>query len=48
MWCAADNDNYTCHTSAKGFLDSNFNSAVNDNISNIHEIAPTFTYAHKK
>ena len=24
MWCAADNHNNTCHTCAKGFLDSNF------------------------
>ena len=25
MWCAADNHNYLCHISAKGFIDLNFN-----------------------
>ena len=39
MCCAADNYNYMCHTCAKEFLDSNFNQAVIDKISNFHEIA---------
>ena len=47
MWCAADNHNYICHICAKGFLDSNFNKAVIDKISNFHEIAPNFTYSLK-
>ena len=47
MWCAADNYSYTCHICAKGFLDSNFNQAVIDKISNFHEIAPNFTYSQK-
>ena len=37
--CAADNHNYMCHICAKGFLDSDFNEAVIDKISNFHEIA---------
>ena len=32
------------HISAKQSLDSNFNQAVIDKISNFHEIAPNFTY----
>ena len=39
MCCAADNHNNMCHTCAKEFLDSNFNQAVIDKISNFHEIA---------
>ena len=31
----------------KGFLDSNFNKAVIDKISNFHKIAPKFTYPQK-
>ena len=31
----------------KGFLDSNFNKAVIDKISNFHEIVPNFTYSQK-
>ena len=34
MWCAADNNNYMCHICAKGILDSNFNYAVINKISN--------------
>ena len=34
MWCAADDHNSMCHICAKGFLDSNFNQAVIDKISN--------------
>ena len=45
MWCAADNHNYMCHIYADGFLDSNFNQAVIDKISNFQEIAPNFTYS---
>ena len=47
MWCATDNHNYMCHICAKGVLDSNFNQAVMDKISNINEIAPNFTYSQK-
>ena len=32
---------------ATGVLDSNFNEAVIDKISNFHEIAPNFTYSQK-
>ena len=28
MWCATGNPNDTCHTCAKGFLESNFIQAV--------------------
>ena len=42
MRCAADNNNYMCHIYTKGFLDSNFNYAVIDKISNFHKIAPIF------
>ena len=45
MWCAADYHNLMCHICAKGFLDSNFNQAVTDKISNFHEIASNFTYS---
>ena len=38
MWCAADNHNYMCHISAKGFLDSNLNEAVIDKISNFQKL----------
>ena len=43
MWCAADNYNDTCHTCAKGFLDS----AVICKISNLNKIVPNFTYSQK-
>ena len=36
-----------CHICAKGFLDSNFNEAVIDKISNFQEIAQNFTYSQK-
>ena len=38
IWCAVGNHNYMCHI-IKGFLDTNFNEAVIDKISNFHEIA---------
>ena len=47
MHCTADNYNYTCHICAKGFLDSNFDEAVIDKISNFNELAPNFTYSQK-
>ena len=47
MWCATDNYSNTCHTCAKGFLDSNFNKVVINKISNFHKIAPNFTYSQK-
>ena len=47
MWCAADNRNFKCYICAKGVLDSNFNEAVIDKISNLQEIAPNFTYSQK-
>ena len=31
----------------KDFIDSNFNQAVIDKISNFHKIAPNFTYSQK-
>ena len=47
-WCAADvYNNYMCHICAKGFLDSIFNEAVIDKISNFHKIAPNFTFSQK-
>ena len=36
-----------CHICAKGFLDSNFNQAVIDKISNFQDIDPDFTYSQK-
>ena len=42
MCCAADNHNYMRHICAKEFLDSNFNEAVIDKISNVHDIAQNF------
>ena len=36
-----------CHICAKVVLDSNFNEAVMDKVSNFQEIAPNFTYLHK-
>ena len=43
MCCAADNLKYMSHTTyAKEILDSNFNEAVIDKLSNFHKIAPTF------
>ena len=47
MWCTAGNHNYVSHICAKGFLDSNFNYAVTDKISNFQEIVPNFTYSQK-
>ena len=47
MWYATDNHNYMCHIYAKGFLDSNFNQAVIDKISNCQEIAPNVTYSQQ-
>ena len=47
MWCAADNYNDTCHTCSKGFLDPNFNEAVINKISDVHEIAPNFKHSQK-
>ena len=48
MWCAADNHNYMCGICAKGVLDSNFNGAVMNKISNFQEFAPKFTYPYSK
>ena len=45
MCCASDNHNYMCHTWAKEFLNSSFNSAVIDKISNFQDIAPNFTFS---
>ena len=45
MYCASDNHNYMCHTCAKEFLNSSFNSAVIDKISNFQDIAPNFTFS---
>ena len=39
-----------CHICANffaGFLDSNFNEAVIDKLTNFQEIAPNFTYSQK-
>ena len=36
--------NHMHHLCAKGFLDLNFNQAVNDKISIFQEIAPNFTF----
>ena len=47
MWCVADN-HYTCHICAKGYLDTNFNQAVIEKISNFYEIAPNFAYSQKE
>ena len=47
MCCASDNYNYVCHTCAKEFLNSSFNWAVIDKISNFHDIAPNFTFSQK-
>ena len=38
---------YMCHICVKGFLNSNFNLAVIDKVSNLHEIGPKFTYSQK-
>ena len=45
MCCASDNHNYMCHTCANEFLNSSFNLAVIDKLSNIHDIAPNFTFS---
>ena len=47
MWCAVVIHNYMCHICRKGFLDSNFNEAVIEKLSNFHEIAPNFTESQK-
>ena len=47
MCCAADYQDYMCHTCAKEFVDSILNEAVIDKISNFHEIAPNSTYSPK-
>ena len=47
MCCASDNHNYMCHTCEKEFLNSSFNQAVIDKISNFHDIAPNFTFSQK-
>ena len=47
MWRAADNHNDMCHIRAKGILNSYFNQAVVDKISNFHKIAPNFTFSQK-
>ena len=47
LWCAVVNYNYMCHICAEGFLDSNFNQAIINKISNFRKIAPTFTYSWK-
>ena len=47
MWCAAESYHHTCQICAKGILESNFNQAVIDKISNFHEIAPNFTFLPK-
>ena len=47
MCCASDNHNYMCHTCAKEFLNSTFNKAVIDKISNLQDIAPNFTFSQK-
>ena len=43
--CAPDNHNNICHTCAKEILNSSFNYAVIDKISNFHDIAPNFTFS---
>ena len=47
MYCASDNHNFMCHTCAKKFLNSTFNWAVIDKISNFHDIAPNFIFSQK-
>ena len=47
MCCASDNYNYMCHTCAKKILNSGFNKAVIDKISNFHDIAANFTFSQK-
>ena len=36
-----------CHTCAKEFLNSSFNEAVIDKISNFRDFAPNFTFSQK-
>ena len=45
MCFASGNHNDMCHTCAKEFLNSTFNEAVIDKISNFHDIAPNFTFS---
>ena len=47
MCSASDYHNYKCHTCAKEFLNSSFNKAVIEKISNLHNIAPNFTFSQK-
>ena len=47
MCRASDNHNYMCHTCAKEILNSSFNYAVIDKISNFPEVAPNFTFSQK-
>ena len=47
MWCAAENNNYMCHSCTKVFLDLKFNQGVIHEISNCQEIAPNLTYSQK-
>ena len=47
MLSTEDKHNYMCHICAKGILDSNFNQADIDKLSNFYEIAPNFTYSQK-
>ena len=47
MWCAAGNHSYLSHIGTEEFLNSNFNYAVIDKISNFQEIASNFTYSQK-
>ena len=46
MWYAEGNHSFMFQICAKGFLDSNFNKAV-DKISIFHEITQNFTYSQK-
>ena len=43
MCYTSDNHDYMCHTGAKEFLNSSFNWAVIDKISDFHDFAPNFT-----
>ena len=46
MWCATDDHSYTGHVCAKGYLDTNFNSAIIYKISSFQEIAQ-ISHIHK-
>ena len=43
MWCVADNDNDMCHTCVKRILNLNFNKAIINKISVLHQIAPNLS-----